>query len=90
MNSEEWRKKFISEIDSKGQSIGYKEMEALCESYKKTCQNLEEQQRKSNEQLRRDLCHKNRMVSLLAKEVIKYNPSFNFFQFEEEHFGKLE
>lgn len=90
MDSEEWRKKFISEIDSKEQSIGYKEMEALCESYKKTCQNLEEQQRKSNEQLRRDLYHKNRMVSLLAKEVIKYNPSFNFFQFEEEHFGKLE
>ena len=28
------------------------------------------------------------MVTLLAREIMKYNPEFNLFDFEEKHFGK--
>lgn len=35
-------------------------------------------------------CKVNRMVTLLAREIMKYNPEFNLFDFEEKHFGKNE
>lgn len=85
-----WREKFESELNTKGHGMGYKEMEALYESYKKTCEDLQESQMKSNQQLHKDLYHQNRMVTLLARELQKLNPEFNLFAFEEEHFGKLD
>ena len=87
--SESWRKKFISEVDSKGQSMGYEEMELMIEYYKKSNEELEKQCKSSSDQLHKDLYHQNRMVRLLARELQKYNPEFNLFAFEEEHFGKL-
>ena len=33
-------------------------------------------------------CKVNRMVTLLAREIMKYNPEFNLFDFEEKHFEK--
>ena len=62
----------------------------ILETYKKTCENLEEQKRKSNEQLHRDLYHQNIMVRALAHEIQKYNQEFNFFKFEDELFGPSE
>lgn len=84
--SESWRKKFISEVDSKGQSMGYKDMELMLESYKKS----NEEYRTSSDKLHKDLHYLNRMVTLLVRELKKYNPEFNLFTFEEEHFGKNE
>lgn len=88
--SDDWRKKFLSEVDSQGHGMGYTEMEAMLESYKKTCENLEEQRRKSSEQLHRDLYRQNTMVRMLARELQKCKPDFNLFAFEEEKFGKLD
>lgn len=82
--SESWRKKFISEVDSKGQSMGYEDMELMLESYKKFNEELEKQYKSSSDQLHKDLYHKNRMVRLLARELQKYNPEFDLFTFEEK------
>lgn len=83
-----WKDKLTSEIESKGHGKAYKDLENELEGYKKSYHELSEQLRKSNEQMHRDLYHQNRMVSLLAHELQKYNPEFNLFAFEDEHFGK--
>lgn len=90
IESNNWREKFLSEIDSKGQSISYKEMESTVEEYKKMYNELYTSTQKSNSALHKDLYHQNRMVTLLAREIMKYNPEFNLFDFEDKHFGKNE
>lgn len=84
-----WREKFEAELDSKGQKVAYKDMEAELEMYKKSCQQLAEEKQKSNNQLHRDLYHQNIMVRNLARELQKYNPKFDFFGFEKELFGDV-
>ena len=86
--SNAWREKFKTEVDSKGNSMGYKEMEAMVESYRKSNEELDKWYKQSNSQLHKDLYRQNRMVALLARELQKYNQEFNLFAFEEEHFGK--
>ncbi len=82
--SKMWREKLLSEIESKGQGRAYKDLENELEGYEIAYHDLS----KSKEQLHRDLYRQNRMVTLLARELQKYNPEFNLFTFEEEHFGK--
>ena len=86
--SNSWREKFLEEIDSKDQSKNYKEMESTVEEYKKMYNELLESSQKTNSKTHKELYMKNRMVTLLAREIMKYNPEFNLFDFEEEHFGK--
>ena len=86
--SNSWREKFLEEIDSKGQSKNYKEMESTVEEYKTMYNELLESSQKTNSEIQKDLYIQNRMVTLLVREIMKYNPEFNFFEFEEKHFGK--
>ena len=88
--SNSWRERFLEEMDSKGQSKNYKEMESTVEEYKKMYNELLESSQKTNSEIHKDLYMKNRMVTLLAREIVKYNPEFNLFDFEEKHFGKNE
>lgn len=88
--SNSWREKFLEEIDSKGQSKNYKEIESTAEEYKKMYNELLESSQKTNSEVHKELYMKNRMVTFLAREIMKYNPDFNLFDFEEEHFGKNE
>ena len=88
--SNSWREKFLEEIDSKGQSKNYKEIESTAEEYKKMYNELLESSQKTNSEVHKELYMKNRMVTFLAREIMKYNPEFNLFDFEEEHFGKNE
>ena len=83
-----WKDKLDKELESKGQLRAYKDLENELDGYKEAYHELSERERKSKEQLHRDLYHQNRMVSLLAREIRKYNPEFNFFEFEKEHFGE--
>ena len=86
--SNSWRERFLEEIDSKDQSKNYKEMESTVEEYKKMYNELLESSQKTNSETHKELYMKNRMVTLLAREIMKYNPEFNLFDFEEKHFGK--
>ena len=88
--SNSWRERFLEEIDSKDQSKNYKEMESTVEEYKKMYNELLESSQKTNSETHKELYMKNRMVTLLAREIMKYNPEFNLFDFEEKHFGKNE
>ena len=87
-NSAYWKEKFEKELESNGNKTAYLDLENELDSYKKAYNELSEQLKKSNEQLHRDLYRQNRMVSLLTHELMKYNPEFNLFAFEDEHFGK--
>ena len=49
---------------------------------------LLESSQKTNSEVHKELYMKNRMVTFLAREIMKYNPEFNLFDFEEKHFGK--
>ena len=86
--SNSWKERFLEEIDSKDQSKNYKEMESTVEEYKKMYNELLESSQKTNSDIQKDLYIQNRMVTLLVREIMKYNPEFNFFEFEEKHFGK--
>lgn len=83
-----WKKKLEKELEDKGQGRAYKDLENELEGYKKAYHELSQREQKSKDQLHRDLYRQNRMVALLAKEIMKYNPKFNLFAFEEEHFEK--
>ena len=86
--SNSWREKFLEEIDSKDQSKNYKEIESTAEEYKKMYNELLESSQKTNSEAHKELYMKNRMVTFLAREIMKYNPEFNLFDFEEKHFRK--
>ena len=83
-----WREKLNAEIEEKGQGRAYKDLENELEGYKKAYHELSVNSQKSSDQLHKDLYRQNRMVTLLARELQKYNPQFNLFTFEDEHFGK--
>ena len=65
-------------------------MESTVEEYKKMYNELLESSQKTNSKTHKELYMKNRMVTLLAREIMKYNPEFNLFDFEEKCFGKNE
>ena len=65
-------------------------MESTVEKYKKMYNELLESSQKTNSETHKDLYRQNRMVTFLAREIMKYNPEFNLFDFEEKHFGKNE
>lgn len=82
------REKLDAEIEANGQGRAYKDLENELEGYKKTYLELSERERKSKEQLHRDLYRQNRMVAALTHKLQKYEPEFNLFTFEDEYFGK--
>ena len=83
-----WREKLDAEIEEKGQGRAYKDLENELEGYQQAYHELYVNSQKSSDQLHKDLYRQNRMVTLLARELQKYNPQFNLFTFEDEHFGK--
>ena len=79
-----WKEKFNEELEAKGHSMAYKEMEERCKSLEKTNSELNESMRKSEQALQRDLYYANILKRRLIHEVQKYNPQFNFWEFEKE------
>ena len=82
-----YRDKLNEELTDKGQGRAYKDLENELEGYKKAYHDLAEKERKSKDQLHRDLWRQNRMVSYLIREIQKYNPEFDYWNFEKEKFG---
>lgn len=82
-----YREKLNEELESKGQAKAYKDMEAEVEYYKKVNEQIRQDQLKSSSQLHRDLWRQNRMVSYLIREIQKYKPDFDYWNYEKEKFG---
>ena len=83
-----WKDKLEEEVDSKGHEKAYQELENELKEYQKLYNELSEREQKSKDQLHKDLYHQNRMVTLLARKLQKYDPQFNLFKFEDDYFSK--
>ena len=83
------QKRLLEEIESKGQGLAYADLEGKYNELKKAHELYVESQAKSESQLHKELRMQNMMARSLAHEVQKYNPKFNFFNWQEENFGKL-
>lgn len=80
-DTEFWRKKFNNEIESKGQSKAYKDLEQELEWYKESQLELIEKNAKEKAQLHRDLAFQYRLSRELVNEILKYNPEFDYCKF---------
>ena len=85
-----WRKKLEYELEEKGQGRAYKDLEAELEGCRKAMADLVATESKSRDQLHRDLWRQNVMVRALAREIEKYKPDFDFWEFQEKTIGKNE
>lgn len=85
-----WRKKLEYELEEKGQGRAYKDLEAELEGCRKAMADLVANESKSRDQLHRDLWRQNVMVRALAREIEKYKPDFDFWEFQEKTIGKNE
>lgn len=83
-DTEYWRKKFNDEIDSKGQSKAYKDLEQELEWYKESQLETIQKSAKEKAQLHRDLAFQSRLSRKLVEEVKKYNPDFDYSKFANE------
>ena len=83
-----WKDKFDAELKANGHECSYKDLQNELECYKQAYHELTVSYQKSNDQLHKDLYRQSRMVTLLARELKKYNQEFNLFTFEKEHFEK--
>ena len=81
-------KRLLEEISAKGQGLAYTDLEQKYNELKKTLDEQMQNSSKSETQLHRDLYRQNRAVAMLAREIRKYNPEFNLWAWEDEHFGK--
>lgn len=82
------QKRLMEEIESKGQGLAYADLEQQYKELEKVHKNYLESKEKTESQLHRDLYRQNRAVAMLAREMQKYNPEFNLWAWEDEHFGK--
>jgi hypothetical protein len=80
-DTEFWRKKFNNEIESKGQSKAYKDLEQELEWYKESQLDLIEKNAKEKAQLHRDLAFQCRLSRELVNEILKYKPDFDYCKF---------
>lgn len=85
-----WRKKLEEELEEKGQGKAYHDLEVELEGCRKAMKELVANEIKSRDQLHRDLWRQNTMVRALAREIEKYKPDFNFWEFQEKTVGKNE
>ena len=65
-------------------------MKSTVEEYKNMYYDLLESSQITNSETHKELYIQNRMITFLVREIKKYNPEFNLFEFEEKHFGKNE
>jgi hypothetical protein len=83
----QYKDKLNKEIATKGQSMAYKELEDKYNLLKEENRNLVEDSQKSADALHKDLHYQNRMVSRLIREIQKYKPDFNYFEFVRDKLG---
>ncbi len=74
-------KEINNEIESKGQSKAYKDLEQELEWYKESQLDLIEKNAKEKAQLHRDLAFQCRLSRELVNEILKYKPDFDYCKF---------
>lgn len=86
---EYWREKFNYEIESKGQSKAYKDLEQELKWANES--HLETIQKDANEiaAIRKDLAFECRLSRRLADEIKKYNPDFDYTNFADEVYNEI-
>lgn len=82
------QKRLLQEIKAKGQGTAYADLERQYKELEKTHKEYVESRSKTDSQLHRDLYRQNMAVRLLAREVQKHDPNFNFWTWTDEHLGK--
>ena len=82
------QKRLLQEIKAKGQGTAYADLERQYKELEKTHKEYVESRSKTDSQLHRDLYRQNMAVRLLAREVQKHDPNFNFWSWADEHLGK--
>ena len=82
------RKKLMAEIEAKGQAGAYQDKCDECDAFRQAYLESEEKLRKCEESKGHYVREEGRIRRALIREVQKYNPQFNYWEFENELIGK--